>query len=531
MMTGRRRARGLAVIAMIVWGLATAGPAGAIGHSPPAGARDVLAPLAPALLPRCQVHLVDTASGLARLSGPVHLVCDGPWALAGRGATVADMTLELFKATASGWAEQPTGNGSELDYAPEALGAPLAVLVRLGTGLGPGAKPYIAAAVLVHTTTEPSPGGGGGPVPWAASGIVRAGGGEWLATGRATSAPPGPGVAVSIYRWGQDGWTLQGRPIGMPSGQLAGGGSITVASLTGPPGPDFVVRSFGADTNWLSVVSDVGGTWHAVPFDYGYGPTVAIDAAGVHGHLVETEADGCGCATGPETYTWEIYRDGAFRPTGPPGPAPACSPPALASAADPAGLLGLAFTAASCADGWALGTGDGPGYANGFVALFEQQRGEWQTVNIDDGTALGHYPEIYDVPLTLLDRLGSRIGPRVAASVGIGSVYRGLEVTGSSTLWTMSGAIAFQGTDWLLAAGEPLNGGNRLSVYVYRWSGGMWAEQASFRRVPDEGALVGTGEWYGVAPGSPGPTFVVRGVYPNWSARIAYTRGTWHLTP
>ena len=68
----------------------------------------------------------------------------------------------------------------------------------------------------------------------------------------------------------------------------------------------------------------------------------------------------------------------------------------------------------------ALGTGDGPGYANGFVALFEQQRGEWQTVNIDDGTALGHYPEIYDVPLTLLDRLGSRIGPgwrRPSASV------------------------------------------------------------------------------------------------------------------
>ena len=113
----------------------------------------------------------------------------------------------------------------------------------------------------------------------------------------------------------------------MPSGQLAGGGSITVASLTGPPGPDFVVRSFGADTNWLSVVSDVGGTWHAVPFDYGYGPTVAIDAAGVHGHLVETEADGCGCATGPETYTWEIYRDGAFRPTGPRGrPPPAALP-------------------------------------------------------------------------------------------------------------------------------------------------------------------------------------------------------------
>jgi hypothetical protein len=475
---------------------------------------------------------VDSAAGLARVGGPTHLVCDGPWALAERGGTGAGTTLELFKATSSGWAEQPTGNGSELDYAPEALGTPLAVLVRLGTGLGPSARSYIAAAVLVRTASENLPGGTGGPVPWAASGIVRAGGGEWLATGHATDEPAGPGVAVSIYRWGQGAWTLQDRPVGMPSGQLAGGGSITAASLTGSPGPDFVVRSFGADTNWLSVVSDVGGTWHAVPFDYGYAPTVAIDAAGVRGHLVETETDGCGCAAGPETYTWEIYADGAIRPTKPPGPAPVCNSAALASAADPADLLGLAFTAASCADGWALGTGTGPGYANGFVGLFEQQRGEWQPVNIDDGTALGRDPEIYDIPLTLLDRLGSGTGPRVAPSVATGGVYRGLELTGSSTLWTMSGTILFQGTDWLLAAGQPVNGGNRLNVNVYRWSGTTWAQQASIRRVPDDGALVGTGAWYGVVPtaGSPRPTFVVRGVYPNWSARIAYAGGTWQLT-
>ena len=217
-MTGRRRARGLAVIAMIVWGLATAGPAGAIGHSPPAGARDVLAPLAPALLPPCQVHLVDSASGLARLSGPVHLVCDGPWALAGRGATVADMTLELFKATASGWAEQPTGNGSELDYAPEALGAPLAVLVRLGTGLGPGAKPYIAAAVLVHTTTEPSPGGGGGPSPGrrAASYAPAAGNGWPPAVLRAPL--PGRGSPSASTAGAKTGGRSKGAPSGCPAG-------------------------------------------------------------------------------------------------------------------------------------------------------------------------------------------------------------------------------------------------------------------------------------------------------------------------
>jgi hypothetical protein len=319
----------------------------------------------------------------------------------------------------------------------------------------------------------------------------------------------------------------------VPSGQLAGGGSVTTASLTGATGPDFVISSFGADTNWMSVVSDVGGTWHAVPFDYGYAPTVAIDAAGVHGHLVETETNGCGCAVGPETYTWEIYDQGAFRPTGPPGPAPACSPNALASAADPAGLLGLAFTRSSCADGWAVGAGTGPGYADGFVGLFEQQRGSWQEVSIDDGTALGRDPQIYDIPLTLLDRIGSALGPRTAPSIAIGAVYRGLDLAGSSTLWTLSGEIIFRGQDWLLAAGQPARGGGTLSIDVYRWSGKTWAQQAAVRRVPDAGSLVGTGQWYGVVPtaGSSAPTFIVRGAYPNWSARISSARGTWHVTP
>ncbi|MGA3221468.1 MAG: hypothetical protein ABSE77_20745, partial [Acidimicrobiales bacterium] len=186
-MTGRRQARGLSAIAIIVWAISTAGPA---------GARAGLAALAPRPSPLCQARLVDSAAGLARVGGPTHLVCDGPWALAERGGTGAGTTLELFKATSSGWAEQPTGNGSELDYAPEALGTPLAVLVRLGTGLGPSARSYIAAAVLVRTASENLPGGTGGPVPWAASGIVRAGGGEWLATGHATDEPAGPGVAV-----------------------------------------------------------------------------------------------------------------------------------------------------------------------------------------------------------------------------------------------------------------------------------------------------------------------------------------------
>ena len=380
--------------------------------------------------------------------------------LAERGGPGTTINLELFKATASGWTEQATDNGSQIDYAPEALGVPLAVLVHLGAGLGPETRPDVAAAILVHTASERAPGGPGGAVPWAASEVIRADGGEWLATGYSPGAS-GPGIALRIYRWERGAWARQDGPVLMPSGQLAGGGSVTAVSLTGSAVPDFVVSSFGADTNWLSVVSDIGGTWHAVPFDYGYEPTVAIDAAGVHGQLVETETNGCGCALGPETYTWELYSKGAFRPTAPPGPAPTCSPDALANAADPAGLLGLAFTRASCADGWALGTGTAPGYANGFVGLFEQERSGWQPVNVDDGTALGRDPLIYDIPLALLDRIGSALGPGAGPVGRHWAVYRDLDAAGSSTLWTVSGEVAFQDQHWLLAAGQPAKAGPR----------------------------------------------------------------------
>lgn len=524
----------MAATAITVWGVTAAGPAGAASPGAGPGVTITAAPATAAArpFPACRARLVDDAPGLGGQGGPVRLVCGSGWALAERGSPGAAVTtLELFKATASGWAEQATGNGSEIDYAPEALGVPLAVLVRLGADLGPETRPDIGAATLVHNASERTPGGSGGAVPWAASAVVHAGGGEWLAAGYSPGAS-GPGIALSIYRWGRGAWARQGGPVVMPSGQLAGGGSVTAASLTGSTGPDFVVSSFGADTNWLSVVSDAGGTWHAVPFDYGYGPTIAIDAAGVHGHLVETETDGCGCAAGPETYTWEIYAGGTFHPTAPPGPAPTCGPDALASAADPAGLLDLAFTRASCADGWALGTGTAPGYANGFVGLFEQQRNSWQPVNIDDGTALGRDPLIYDIPLTLLDRIGSALGPQVARSVAIGAVYRGLDAAGSSTLWTVSGEILFHDKSWLLAVGQPARGGNTLSINVYRWSGTTWSEQAAVHHVPDGGSLVGTGQWCGVVPttGSSAPTFVLRGLYPSWSAKVSSVGGAWHVT-
>ena len=121
---------------------------------------------------------------------------------------------------------------------------------------------------------------------------------------------------------------------------------------------------------------------------------------------------------------------------------------------------------------------------------------------------------------------------RVARSVAGGAVYRSLDAGGSSTLWTVSGEILFQGKSWLLAVGQPARGGNTLSINVYRWSGTTWSEQAAVHRVPDDGSLVGTGQWYGVVPttGSSEPTFVLRGVYPSWSAKVSSVGRTWHVT-
>src|SRR4029077_18994229 len=108
--------------------------------------------------------------------------------------------------------------------------------------------------------------------------------------------------------------------------------ALAVASLSRNGAPDFTVGASGADTRWFGVVSRINGRWRMVPFDYRSGLTTAIDAAGVYDGLVHAEANPCGCALGPETYSWYRFNGRIFVPTNPPGAAPACTPNGLADA-------------------------------------------------------------------------------------------------------------------------------------------------------------------------------------------------------
>ena len=216
--------------------------------------------------------------------------------------------------------------------------------------------------------------------------------------------------------------------------------------------------------------------------------------------------------------------------TGPPGPAPACSPPALASAADPAGLLGLAFTAASCADGWPWGPVTG--------TVRQRLRGAVRTAT--RRVANGQHRRRHGaraLPRNLRRPPHVARPPRFPDRAPGGGVRRHRcripRAGGDRELDAVDNERGHRFPRHGLAAGgrgaaQWRQPPERLRLPVV---GGHVGRAGLVPPSTGRGRLVGTGEWYGVAPGSPGPTFVVRGVYPNWSARIAYTRGTWHLTP
>jgi len=196
-------------------------------------------------------------------------------------------------------------------------------------------------------------------------------------------------------------------PIPELPGIGRGGGSLQPVKLTGSGAPDFTLVGYGADTRWFSVVSRIGGRWHAVPFAYG-GGTVAIDAYGVRAGLVRAEANACGCAVGPETYSWFRFESTRFVPTSPPGPAPVCNGASLNGAqrlegpyqaTDPLlGHLASAFivTRFACQDGWALADGSQAGKPG--LALYQQQGRGWLKVAVGSTTALGRYGDEFRAP-------------------------------------------------------------------------------------------------------------------------------------
>jgi hypothetical protein len=200
---------------------------------------------------------------------------------------------------------------------------------------------------------------------------------------------------------------------------------FSAAVLRGLSAPAFAFTVFsGADWNPSVVVSRVDGRWRELPFEapVGYSdssrpPDVkVIDFKQLRDGLVETEMDGSGAASGPETYTWYRFNGRLFVATAPPGPRPPCSNSALDSAphiySDYTGSYSIARFA--CADGWALARGTLHGRP--VFGLYEQREGAWVRVAVGRHLTTGFaYVDrwamsiSFAIPQTLLRRLAARL--------------------------------------------------------------------------------------------------------------------------
>lgn len=218
---------------------------------------------------------------------------------------------------------------------------------------------------------------------------------------------------LKISRWTGRGWTLQAT-VALPGG--GPWGPLRSASLTHSGAPDFIV-SVGGGADWtpLTVVSRLHGVWQTVPFDvpahWDLGRRL-IDGWAIHGDKVQGKMNGCGCAAGPETYTWYGFDGRIFAPTSPPGQSPGCTTRSLALAhrlqGDPT-YLGLprwrsarSFPVArfACLDGWALAAS-----RSGLFALFDQQSGAWLRAYVGSLAHLERDAQFFAIPGSLLKRL------------------------------------------------------------------------------------------------------------------------------
>jgi hypothetical protein len=395
---------------------------------------------------------------------------------------------------------------------------------------------------------------------YADSGVVRRAGSAWLATASGTTNVANQ---VRVYRWKGAGWALVG-VVDVPAlpSISEGGGFVTAVSLTRSGAPDFTLNTFGADTHWFSVIALLRGKWRLVPFDYGHGTTTAIDAWGTNDHLVRAETNGCGCASGPETYTWYRFESRIFVPTEPPSGPAACTIASLTQAASLpyAPQLSpfdsprerqqfrapLSIARFACSDGWALATTRG-----GSIALFEQRNANWLRDLVGPAKEI-RAPQVgFAIPDSLLWTLASRVGvslgrrPTASHYNVNGGSYRppawergavSVPVTpGSSYVDTR--VVYRQHQKWFAIALEPSRAIRRhhnLDVYVYRWRDGSWAldgtVSADFTTPHPEGPVFWPNqEWVGgTAPGfsfSPG---VSSG---EWTLVISREGGTWHVLP
>jgi hypothetical protein len=343
---------------------------------------------------------------------PAHYACQDGWALL-TGTFEMSPYIQLMNwQGSSGW--QVVDTGAQIDDAPMGYGLPLPTLEGLAAKVGGAVVPVAAAAVVISRSPQSEVEGYGVELPVVAdSGVVYQYGQDWLAVASSTPIPSLTGLNVKIYRWSRGSWAAQGT-AGIASffvelASSPGASTVVPASLTGSSAPDFTISASGADTHWFAVVSDVGGNWHGVPFDYGSKPTTAIDEATISGSLVEAELDFCGCAIGPESELWYLYSPPhrEFLPTNPPGPLAPCTDAVMHQAVV---VADVSFARVACADGWAAGAGTEN--AVKVLVLLEQQGTAWQSVNVVGAPlisvhALSAVAAEYLVPSSVLAKLAA----------------------------------------------------------------------------------------------------------------------------
>jgi hypothetical protein len=248
------------------------------------------------------------------------------------------------------WPVLQLGWGGSADVVHSLLTGGASTLIGLRLRGGPAPPPPGSVTAL-------TPGAG---TPHATSGIVRWPDGYWFAV--AQQQRPSP-MTVTIYRWEGSAWVRQASAaVANTDGSLSNGGfdpsgPITPAAVTGAAAPDFLIHTFGADTYWLNVVSDVTGQWAAMPFDDSGGQTVGENEVSVSGPTITVGYDNCNpdCAGGTVTKVGFRYANGLFRPADPPG---SCTGEALAQSAHAyalhaGGSGSSAITGVACAGGYA----------------------------------------------------------------------------------------------------------------------------------------------------------------------------------
>jgi hypothetical protein len=253
--------------------------------------------------------------------------------------------VDLFRQERGHWTEVKTGAPDEIEGASPLefadVGISSGLLGQLARPFGPPVRQLVDAGALGDELAGrearlEAPGS------YQSSLVVRADGQTWFvlsgadsttASDASVTARPYPDGTAWIYRWSAGGWVEQSAVDGW-LGPIGGCCGIGAVSLTGSQDPDFALAGGGAaDTNWLAIVSDVGGRWHLVPFDYGYSGTTVVNGEPA-GRGVYTEVDASSSAGGPTTELFESYQDGAFRPASPPGASAPCNLMALQIAAD-----------------------------------------------------------------------------------------------------------------------------------------------------------------------------------------------------